>query len=90
MLGDKDNALKACLESRDKNWLNNLAHCKESFRLMTYEQVNNKTLLESLTKRHRELTESNAKILDWAMKTGLSKKKVPYHKSESQTVCLTQ
>ena len=26
MLGDRDNALKACLESRDKNWLNNLAH----------------------------------------------------------------
>ena len=76
MLGDKDNALKACLESRDKNWLNNLAHCKESFQLMTYEQVNNRTLLESLAKRHRELTESNAKILDWAMKTVSSKKKV--------------
>ena len=64
MLGDRDNALNACLESRDKNWLNNLAHCKESFRLMTYEQVNNKTLLESLAKRSRELTESNEKILD--------------------------
>ena len=51
MLGDRDNALKACLESRDKNWLNNLAHCKESFQLMTYEQVNNRTLLESLAKR---------------------------------------
>ena len=69
MLGDRDNALKACLESRDKNWLNNLAHCKESFRLITYEQVNNIALLESLAKRQRELTESNAKILDWAMKT---------------------
>ena len=31
MLGDRDKALKACLKSRDKNWLNNLAHCKESF-----------------------------------------------------------
>ena len=77
MLGDRDNALKACLESRDKNWLNNLAHCKESFLLMTYEQVNNRTLLESLAKRQRELTESNEKILDWAMKTVLRKKKVP-------------
>ena len=41
MLEDRDNALKACLESRDKNWFNSLAHCKESFRLMTYDQVNN-------------------------------------------------
>ena len=77
MLEDRDNALKACLESMDKNWLNSLALCKESFHLMTCEQVNNRTLLESLAKRQRELTESNAKILDWAMKTVLSKKKVP-------------
>ena len=44
---------------------------------MTYEQVNNKTLLESLAKQKRELIESNAKILDWAMKTVSSKMKVP-------------
>ena len=44
---------------------------------MTYEQVNNKKILESLAKRQRELTESNAKILDWAMKTVSNKKKVP-------------
>ena len=31
---------------------------------MTYEQVNNRALLESLAKRQRELIESNAKILD--------------------------
>ena len=43
---------------------------------MTYEQVNNRTLLESLAKRQQELTESNVKILDWAMKTVSSKKKV--------------
>ena len=77
MTRDRDNAFKACLESRDKNWLKNLAHCRESFRLMTYEQVNNKILLESLAKRQQELTESNANILDWAMKTVSSKKKVP-------------
>ena len=77
MLRDRDNALKACLESRDKNWLNNLAHCKQSFHLITYEQVNNRTLLESLVKRQRELTESNVKNLDWAMKTVSSMKKVP-------------
>ena len=51
MLEDKDNALKAGLESRDKNWLNSLDHSKQSFPLMTYEQVNNRTLLESLGKR---------------------------------------
>ena len=77
MLEDRDNALQACPKSRDKNWLNSLAHCKEILRLMTYEQVNNKTLLGSLAKRQRELTESNAKILDLAMKTVLNKKKVP-------------
>ena len=77
MLEDRDNTLKECLESRDNNWLNSLAYCKESFRLMTYEQVNNMTLLESLAKRQRELIESNAKILDWAMKTVSNKKKVP-------------
>ena len=56
MLEDRDKALKACLKSRDNNWLNSLAHCKEIFRLMTYEQVHNRTLLESLAKRQRELT----------------------------------
>ena len=51
MLKDRDNALKASLESRDKNWLNSLEYCRQSFRLMAYEQVNNRTLLESLAKR---------------------------------------
>ena len=69
--------MKAALESRDKDWLNSLEHCKESFRLMTHEQVNNRTLMESLAKRQRELIESNAKILDWAMKIVSGKKKVP-------------
>ena len=77
MLEDRDNALKAGMESRDKNWLNSLEHCKQSFLVMTYEQVNNRTLLESLAKRQRELTESNAKILDWAMKTVSNMKKMP-------------
>ena len=76
MLEDRDNAMKAALESRDKDWLNHLEHCKESFRLMTREQVNNRTIMESLAKRQHELTESNAKILDWAMKLVLGKKKV--------------
>ena len=44
---------------------------------MSYEIKNNRTLLESLAMRHQELTESNAKILDWAMKTVSSKKKIP-------------
>ena len=34
--------------------------------------------MESMAKRQCELTESNAKILDWAMKTISSKKKVPH------------
>ena len=75
-LKQKDEEWRAELEKRDQNWLNSLAHGKQSFHLMTYEQVNNRTLLESLAKRQRELTESNAKILDWAMKTVSNKKKV--------------
>ena len=51
MLEDRDNAMKVALESRDKDWLTSLEHCKESFRLMTQEQVNNKRLMESLAKR---------------------------------------
>ena len=54
-----------------------MAHNKQSFRLMNFEQVNNKTLLESLAKRKRDLTESNAKNLNWAMKAISNKKKVP-------------
>ena len=44
---------------------------------MTYEVKNNRTLLESLAMRQRELAESNAKILDLAMKTVSNKKKIP-------------
>ena len=44
---------------------------------MTYELINNRTLLETLAKRQQELIESNAKILDWTMKTVSNKKKVP-------------
>ena len=44
---------------------------------MTQEQVNNRTFMESLVKRQRELTKINAKILDWAMKTVSGEKKVP-------------
>ena len=44
---------------------------------MSYDVKNNRTFLESLGMRKRELTESNAKILDWAMKTVSNKKKIP-------------
>ena len=74
---DRDNALKARMDSRDNNCMNSLGHCKQSFRLMIYEIINNRTLLESLAMRQRELTERNAKILDLAMKTMFSKKKIP-------------
>ena len=77
VLRDRDNALKASMDLRDNNCMNSLRHCKQSFHLMSYEIINNRTLLESLVMRQRELTESNAKILDWAMKTASSKKKIP-------------
>ena len=75
-LRDRDNALKASMDSRDNNCMNSLGHCKQSFRFMSYEIVNNRTLLKSLSMRQRELTESNAKILDWAMKKVSTKKKI--------------
>ena len=74
---ERDNALKASMYSRDNNCMNSLGHYKQSFRLMRYEIINKRTLLESLTMRQRELTKSNAKILDWAMKIVSSKKKIP-------------
>ena len=59
-----DNALKASMDSRDSNFMNSLGHCKQSFCVMSFVIINNRTLLESLAMRQRELTESNAKILD--------------------------
>ena len=77
ILRDRDNALKASMDSRDNNFMNSLGHYEQSFCLMSYEIINNRTLLESLARRQGELTESNAKILDWAMKTVSTKKKIP-------------
>ena len=77
VLRDRDNALKASMDSRDNNCMNSLEHCKQSFRMLSYDVRNNRTLLESLAMRQRELIESNAKILDWAMKTVSNKKKIP-------------
>ena len=65
------------MDSRDNNCMNSLGHCKQSFCMMSYDVKNNRTLLESLAIRQREFTESNAKILDWAMKTISSKKNIP-------------
>ena len=64
------------MDSRDNDCTNSLGHYKHSFRLMSYEIINNRTLLESLAMRKRELTESNAKILEWAMKTVSNRKKI--------------
>ena len=79
-LRQRDKEWRGELENRDQYWLNSMGHMKQSFRLMTYEQVNNRAFLESLARRQRELTESSAKILDWAMKKVSNKKKVslPY------------
>ena len=65
------------MDSRDNNYMNSLEHCKQSFRMKIYDVKNNRTFLDSLAMMHRELTESNAKILDWAMKTVSNKKKIP-------------
>ena len=67
----------AALQNRDKLWLGSLEHCKQSYRMMTYELVKNRIVLESIGKRQCKLVKSNVEILDWAMKTVSSKKKVP-------------
>ena len=51
VLRDKNNAMKANMDSRDNNCMNSLGHCKQSFCLMSYEIKNNRTLLESLAMR---------------------------------------
>ena len=63
-LRKRDEEWRCELEKRDQYWLNSMGHMNQSFRLMTYEKVNNRAFLESLAKRQRELTESNAKIFD--------------------------
>ena len=45
--------------------------------MKSYDVKNKRTFLDSLAMMQRELIESNAKILDWAMKTVSSKKKIP-------------
>ena len=77
-LRKRDEEWRGEVERRDQYWSNCIKHMKRSFRLMTYEKINNRTLLKTLAKRQRELTESNAKILDWAMKTVWNKKKVSF------------
>ena len=62
----RDLTLKEVLKERDQEWLNGLHHYKESVRLVTLEQINNRILMETLSKRQCELTEGNAEILDRA------------------------
>ena len=69
--------MKEYLASRDQGRLNRLHYYNESLRLMTQEQINIRSTMESLSKRHYELTNENEEILNWAMKTMLGKKKVP-------------
>ena len=57
VLRDRDNALKGSMDSRDNNCMNSLEHYKQSFHMMSYDVRNNRTLLESLAMRQRELTE---------------------------------
>ena len=76
MLASKENSMKKALEARDVGWLNNLQHCKDILRLKTQELINNRCTFESIGKRQCEPVKSNSDILDWAMKTMSSKKKV--------------
>ena len=77
VLSDRDSALMESMDSRDNNCKNSLEHYKQSFHMMSYDFKNNRTFLESLAMRQRELTESNAEILDWAMKIASNNKKIP-------------
>ena len=56
--------MMVALHNRDKLWLGSLDHCKQIYRMMTYEQVNNRTTLESIGKRQCELVKSNVEILN--------------------------
>ena len=51
VLRDRNNALKASMDSRDSNFMNSLGHCKQSFRMMSYDVKNNRIILESLAMR---------------------------------------
>ena len=77
MLERRDQEMMAALQNIDKLWLGSLEHYKQSYRMMTYEHINNRTTLESISIRQCELVKSNVEILDWAMKTVSGKKKVP-------------
>ena len=45
-LRKRDEEWKGEFEKSDQYWLNSIGHIKQSFRLMTYEQVNNKEFLD--------------------------------------------
>ena len=74
---DKDTVMKNDLTNRDRIWIDNWRQLRNSLRLTHVEAVNNRTLLESMGKRQKELVEANTKILNWAMKAVSDKKKVP-------------
>ena len=44
VLRDRDNALKASMDSRDNNCMNSLGHYKQSFCMMSYDVKNHRTL----------------------------------------------
>ena len=41
VLRDRDNSLKASMDSRDNNCMNSLGHCQQSFHMMSYVVKNN-------------------------------------------------
>ena len=74
---DRDTVLKNDLTNRDRIWIYRWQQLRNSLRLTHVKAVNNRTLLESLGKRQKELVEANTKILNWAMKAVSDKKQVP-------------
>ena len=76
MLERRDHGNHSTLASRDQAWLIKLHHCNESLKLMTLEHINLRAALELIGKRHHELINGHAEILDWAMKMVSGKMKV--------------
>ena len=64
MLEIRDKEIKEALVSRERDWLNNLEHYRDSLRMITHEQVNLRAAMELICKRQCELTKSNAQLLE--------------------------
>ena len=64
MLERRDQEMMVVLHNRDKLWSGSFENYKQSYIMMTYEKVNNRTSLESIGKRQCEFVKINVEILD--------------------------